>query len=83
MEWFWESVHLVVTLDAMVVTIVFVAGALIAPIAILVRSTCFWRRRLKWAAVAAVTSWFGLWLFWRDEARRIHNHTDRSGVRLA
>lgn len=65
-----EFVHLL-TRDAVVVTIaaIFGAGVLIAPIVILVRGAGWWKRRLKWAAVAMLTSWFGLWLFWRDRPR--------------
>ena len=69
MERFLEFAHLLVTLDVILVGVVFAAGIVIAPAVILVRRACWWRRGQKWAAVAALTSWISLWLFWRDEAR--------------
>lgn len=70
MERFAEFIHLAVALDVLVAGVAFALGVVIAPIAILVHGTCWWRRRLKWAAVAAFTSWIGLWLFLRNEAHR-------------
>jgi hypothetical protein len=83
MERFLEFVQIVVALGAIAVGVVFIAGALIAPAVIIVQVACWWRRRLKWAAVALVTSWLGLWLFQRGEARRSHGPSARSAARLA
>lgn len=69
MERLQEFLHTVVLLDALAVGVVFMAGVVVAPIAILVHDGCWWRRRLKWATVALLTSWFGLWLFRRDQSR--------------
>ena len=72
MDWVAEYVHIIVLLDEIavaIVVVVFAAEMIIAPVAILVRGACWWRRRLKWAAVATIASWLGLWLFWRGEER--------------
>jgi len=70
-----------VEVDAIAVGILFAAGIVVAPIAILLGGACWWRRRLKWATVAMFTSWFGLWLFLRDEARRNVRQADGSATR--
>lgn len=84
MDWFAEYLHIVVLLDEIAVgiaVVVFAAGVIIAPTAILVRGACWWRRRLKWAAIAMLTSWLGLWLFWRGEARAGRSPSGRMSIR--
>lgn len=76
-----EFAHTVVNLDAMLIAVVFVAGVVIAPVVILIRGACWWKQRLKWAAVAFLTSWLGLWLFWRKQAPAAHESPNRSVVR--
>lgn len=69
MDKFLEFVRIVVSFDAIAIAVALGVGAVIAPLIILVRGACWWKRRLKWAAVAVLTSWLGLWLFWREQAR--------------
>ena len=77
-----EFIHIVVALDAMAVAIVFVVGMVIAPIIIVARGACWWKRRVKWAAVAVLTSWFGLWLFWRSNDRASRTYPTLANVRF-
>jgi len=84
MDWVAEYFHTIVLLDEIAVgiaVVVFAAGVIIAPTAILVRGACWWRRRLKWAAIAMLTSWLGLWLFWRGEARAGRSPSGRMSIR--
>jgi len=69
MEAMSEFVHTLVALDASTIAIVFAAGMVVAPLIILMQSAIQWKRRLKWTAVSLLTSWFGLWLYWRSEPR--------------
>jgi hypothetical protein len=76
MDQFGEFVNVIVTLDLIAVGIaglVFLAGTVIAPVAILVRGAGLWRHRVKWAVVAMFTSWLGLW---RDESPTSRNLSD-------
>ena len=81
MDAFLEVVHSVVTLNAILIALVIVAGVVIEPLVILIRGACWWKRRLKWAAVAFLTSWLGLWLFWREQSRAGGGSPNRSVVR--
>jgi len=65
MEAFWFFVHITIFLDAVAFAIVFALGMLVAPVVILVDGAFWWKRRLKWMAVALVGSWLGLWMYWR------------------
>lgn len=62
--------HELVVLDAIAVFVALAAGVVVAPVVVLLQGACWWRRRLRWALVALLTSWMGLWLFWRAEASR-------------
>lgn len=66
---------------ALAQAIVFAVGAVVAPIIILVHGAFWWRHRLKWAAIATLTSWIGLWLFLRDDPRANTRPSDRAGIR--
>jgi hypothetical protein len=74
MSWFRDFIHIIIVLDEIalvIAAVVFAAGMIVAPILILVRGACWWRHRLKWAAVAMLTSWLGLWLFLRSEKKQV------------
>ena len=65
MEVFWDLVRTMILFDAVAFVVVFAVGVLVAPIIVLMDGAFWWKRRLKWTAVALFGSWFGLWMYWR------------------
>jgi hypothetical protein len=45
----------------------FVSGMIVAPLMVLAQRTVWWKKRFKWVAVCALTSWMGFWFFLRDQ----------------
>lgn len=52
---------------AKLVAVTFIIGMIAAPLIVLAYSANWWKQRMKWAAVCAVTSWMGLWFFLRRQ----------------
>ena len=67
MEAFLKVVELVVMIEATAIAVAFAVGMIVAPAVVLVQRACWWKKRVKWAAVCALTSWMGLWFFLRDQ----------------
>lgn len=65
MEVFWDLVHTMILFDAVAFVVVFAVGVLVAPVIVLMDGAFWWKRRLRWTAVAFFGSWFGLWMYWR------------------
>lgn len=67
METLLRFVETLVTAGAVAVALAFVSGMVVAPFLVLAHRAVWWRRRFKWVAVCAVTSWMGFWFFLRDQ----------------
>jgi len=67
METFLRFVEILVAIEAIAVGLAFVSGMIVAPILVLAHRALWWKKRFKWVAVCAVTSWMGFWFFLRDQ----------------
>jgi hypothetical protein len=66
-------VEALVVFDALAIVAALAIGVVVAPVLVIVHAGCEWKRRMKWIATCALTSWIGFWFYRRhvrDEAMR-------------